>query len=216
MKKYRGHLVFFAILVSYILIGIITNNYYMGTTMGRMAYSLTNPLLLIGSIFIGVGINKQKFFIPSAFIFSLMISVISYYSNRANVEINLEFITFKFVPILFIIYLSNTFVLFFQKSDITEELPIIKDTTNKIPMLQKIKNHFKTEMLFRIFIVLQILAIIFFIYYELSNNYSWNLFEDFFNTRYWTRKVDNWVFLLTFLAPYFSIKAIIWIKSSKK
>jgi hypothetical protein len=98
----------------------------------------------------------------------------------------------------------------------------------------KLRSIFKTEWVYRLFIVLQAIGIAGIIYLEISSRWSilpeYNArkydihtkreYGPYFNwdiikSRYWTRNHENWIALLCLLGPFLSTKSIDWILDSK-
>lgn len=228
MDKYKIHFFFFGTLLLYISIGwaFYPSAKFIMVSTGWLIASLTDPLIIIGGILIGIGVQKQKIIISISVLYSIILSIFIYYKSREfGATIGLGVIIIRFVAILVIVYFVNAIYVWQNKDkeleekdqvELADHTDLNKSALEKISILDKVKNHFEREMLFRVFIIIQILAIILFTYYEMTNHYSWDLFDDFFRKRYWTSRSDNWMFLLVFLAPYLSVKAIQWIQDSKK
>ena len=88
-----------------------------------------------------------------------------------------------------------------QKKDI-----ILKKSKEYLSVRIKcVLNRIKIKFLFRIAILLQILAIITLIYHEITHNCYVDFFEYFLNLEYWIT-THRWTFLISLLSLYLSIK----------
>jgi len=90
-----------------------------------------------------------------------------------------------------------------------------------------VRRHFETELLWRLFLVLQSICLLVIVFVDTTNS-RWNalpdLFDyrnrfqlewDFFNGRYWVREKQNWILMLCVLGPYLATKAISWVSGGK-
>ena len=91
--------------------------------------------------------------------------------------------------------------------------------------IKRIRRHFGTEWLWRLFLVLQSICLLIIIYVDVTNS-LWdalpefldyrNRFRfdwDFFERRYWVQQQQNWVLMFCVLGPYITAKAISWVGS---
>lgn len=214
MSKYAAHIIFYSFIILYIIIAFLINNAYMGYTIGSIAAAITNPMFFGMAAVMGGILKYQKVLIPFLILYAIGVS---YYIFSINHELGAEFtfqvVLLRFIALLFVAYITNAIVLYFDKT--IETQPKKLSIKQKIePIIKVIKAHFKTDFLYRIFVVLQILLILIFSYYQFAHS-RWNLFDDLFNGWYWTHYKDNWLFLITVFSPYILIKSISWIQSAK-
>lgn len=222
MIKYRAHLIFFLICISYILLGVFINSGEIAYSIGAILASMTDPFLFIGAIIIGIKIKKQKIFISTSILLSLILTILIYFEFKyfkfryIDIDISILYFLYKLVATLFIAYFINLFTIYFYyKYPIVENINLPKKEFNIGFFYKKFRNHFKKEILFRIFIVLEILAIFFFIYNNIfMHKYSWDI-SYIFKEYHWNNENENWIFLLTIIAPYLIVKAISWIQDTK-
>lgn len=218
MINYRAHLIFLLICVSYILLGVLLNSGEIAYSIGAILANMTDPLLIIGAITIGIKIRNQKIFISTSILFSLILTILIYFEFKyIDIDMSILHFLYKLTATLLIAYFINLFTIYFYyKYLIVEDINLPKKEFNIGFFYKKFRNHFKKEVLFRTFIVLEIMAIFFFVYNNIfRHKYTWDLsyiLEEF----YWRNGIENWIFLLTIIAPYLLVKAIEWIQDSKE
>lgn len=109
MKRYLPHLSFFALLLVILVVGIATNNHATAFFFGSLAAFVTDPLLLLGALAIGVISVKLEIVLPVAVVFGLLLSL---YIADLNEPLGAEFrwstTAIRTVAIIAIVLISNT------------------------------------------------------------------------------------------------------------
>ena len=80
--------------------------------------------------------------------------------------------------------------------------------------MNALRDHFGSEWLWRLFLVLQALGFILIIYLDVTS--SWDLFSDFLYRGHWVVTHKNWLALLFLAGPYLITKASSWVIEAKE
>lgn len=118
MKKYIPHITFLSLLFLIVLIAYLANIAVIGAFTGAISAMITDPLLLLGSVIIGLlTINQWKLVI-----FSILFAIaFSIYIQMLNSLSNMDFIITMYISriltVLIIVYIANILRLLFNPNN---------------------------------------------------------------------------------------------------
>jgi hypothetical protein len=205
MKIYIPHTLFFTLISLIIAIGIASNNLFIAAFFGSVASQILAPEIIITGLLIGIFTKGQIRLIVLTIVFGFILSLIVGIMNSRTPIPNM-YIIIRCIAILVWAYPSNAIILFKNRHEKPQPKNNIKLAI--IPILAKfiikIKQHFKQEYIWRLFIVFQATGL-FTIIYLFNTISSYSRGDEF-----------DWYIGILLLFPYLVSKSINWINEANK
>lgn len=222
MRKFLPLLTYLAMLLALFLMAFIGEVRVVAYFFGALLAFATDPIIIVVAVAIGLVFASQLAIIGTSFAFALLLSILIPILNE---HLGSSFTLFKlagrFIAILGIALVAN---LLKPQSEPSAEL--------SEPRMSRLKRSlhaiFTTEKEWRIYVVLQLVAIVVVIFIDITNARrwdllptfldslgNWNFYWDFLDSRYWSRHPFNWAVLGALFGPILLTKAYSWISAAE-
>jgi hypothetical protein len=221
MSRFWPAISYLAVILALLAMAFIGEVPLAAAFLGALVGSAIDPFVIVGAVAIGLTFRSQFAIVCASLALTITLSVLVFWLNRRLASSLPElFFLARFTAVLGFAYVANIFN--------PRAGPIAATAIPRFAWVRSwLGKVFPSEKAWRIFVVLQIVAIVVLVYVDITNMRRWDLLPeflthsrrwefrwDFLESRFWSRYPYNWLAVTTIFGPALSTAAYSWISAA--